>query len=81
MAYDLDLFVNVTSKEGTAVELYDESVDYTDEMLFETLPFKFSRAFTYNKRNTEADPVIVYELNGAPVAWWDCENVRGYIAK
>ena len=81
MAYDLDLFVNVTSKEGTAVELYDESVDYTDEMLFETLPFKFSRAFTYNKRNTEADPVIVYELDGVPVAWWDCENVRGYIAK
>lgn len=78
MSYNLDTFVNVTAKAGKLVEFVD-SADLTDEDLFEVLPTAFGKAVEHDAVNEQAFPVFVYELKGNPVAFYDCELLRGYI--
>ena len=78
MLYDIDVFVNTNSFN---VQLPVDNV--SDEDMFETLPAQFvtDNSVVYDTVNQDADPVFVYELNGAPVAWYDCENFVGFVVK
>lgn len=40
----------------------------------------FETKFTYDTVNDEAWPVLVYMLNNNAIAWYDEENMCGYIA-
>lgn len=75
MSYDLDTFVN-TNDSNFAYTVTDVS----DDDMFEALPNTFAKKFTYDNVNYAADPVFVYELKGVPVAWYDCENMYGFVA-
>lgn len=80
--YDLDEFVNETTISGKFVDMYDpDKLNWSDDELFNVYPAKFEKMFKFDTRNEQAFPVFVYELEGEPVAWWDCENVSGKIAK
>ena len=50
------------------------------ELIFEALPSRFADMVQHDDVNEEADPVLVYMLNGQPVAWYDMENAHGYVA-
>ena len=50
------------------------------ELIFEALPARFADMVQHDDVNEEADPVLVYMLNGQPVAWYDMENAHGYVA-
>ena len=78
MLYDLDTFVNTNNYN---YEMLTEPVE--DEDMFETFPAKFvaDNSIVYDCVNHAADPVFVYELQGLPVAWYDCENLYGFVAK
>ena len=78
MSYDLDTFVNVTARAGQLVEFVDNA-DLTEEDLFETLPQAFGQAVDHDRVNEQGFPVFVYERAGQPVAFYDCELLRGYI--
>jgi hypothetical protein len=78
-----DEFVEEATISGTFVDMYDPTKEeWTDKELFEVYPAKFEQMFKFDVRNTEAAfPVFIYEKDGKPVAYWDCENVNGKIAK
>jgi hypothetical protein len=78
MLYDLDTFVNANKYN---YEIFAEPVE--DEDMFEAFPAKFAadNNIVYDRVNHAADPVFVYELQGQPVAWYDCENLYGFVAK
>lgn len=79
MSYDLDTFVNVTSKNSGRRVKYNEILAQTDQDRFVNLPARFEQHFDFDLRNESADPVFVYELAGKPVAWYDCELLVGCI--
>lgn len=81
MTYDLDTFVNVTAKNGRLVDFGAESDEYSDEDLYEYFPSQFAKQFVYDTVNTQADPVFVYERDGQPVAFYDCELLCGRIVE
>lgn len=76
--YNLDAFVNTNSYnyELAVVAAHDEDS-------FEAFPARFvlDNNIEYDVVNQDADPVFVYELQGQPVAWYDCENQVGFVAK
>ena len=81
MRYDLDTFVNTNNYNA---EIHVKDIDAVDcDDMFEMLPLQFARDNNINHSavNRDADPVVVYELNGAPVVWYDCENLHGFVAK
>ena len=81
MSYDIDTFVNTNNYNA---EMYVDDIDAVDcDDMFEMFPTQFARDnnIAYDTVNRDADPVVVYELNGAPVAWYDCENLYGFVAK
>lgn len=86
MSYDIDEFVNVRARDARRVNIYesldltDEQLDEaTDEQLFEEFPRVFAREFEYDFINTSASPVLVFELAGVPVAYYDAELFEGRI--
>jgi len=81
MRYNLDTFVNTNNYNA---EIHVNDVDAVDcDDMFEMFPTQFARDnnIVYDTVNRDADPVVVYELNGAQVAWYDCENLHGFVAK
>lgn len=78
MRYDLDTFVNSNNYNREV-----SAIARDDEELFEVFPVKFAtdNNIKHNFVNQTADPVFVYELNGAPVAWYDCENQVGFVVQ
>jgi hypothetical protein len=78
MSYNLDTFVATSKELGRLVE-YPDTIEYTEEELYDTLPNTFAAQFTHDAVNEQADPVFVYELKGKPVAFYDCELLTGYI--
>jgi hypothetical protein len=51
--------------------------------MFDVYPDLFVQQnnIAYDVLNQQADPVFVYELDHVPVAWYDCENFCGFVAK
>ena len=78
-----DEFVEEATISGTFVDMYDPAKDnWSDDELFKVYPDKFEQMFEFDARTTEACfPVFIYEKAGKIVAYWDCENVNGKIAK
>ena len=72
----IDAFVN-----ANAVNVRFEITNTDPEYMFEVFPERFARMFEHDDVNEDADPVLVYVLNGAPVAWYDMENAHGYVAE
>jgi len=68
MSYDIDMFVN-TNKAYITFE--DQSNEDESQSNFEKL-------VTFDKVNTEAYPVLVYEMNTKAVAWYDIEMFMGF---
>jgi hypothetical protein len=69
--YDIDKFVN-TNKANIE---FDDKFDY-DEDLSQA---EFEKSVTFDKINTQAFPVLVYELNTKAVAWYDIEMFMGHV--
>lgn len=79
--YDLDAFVNGTDANTDLSERYHELVSQgsdADEVMFALLPAEFIAGLGDVVLNDDADPVFVYERDGKPVAWYDCENCVGH---
>jgi hypothetical protein len=68
--YDIDKFVN-TNKANIE---FDDKFDY-DEDLSQA---EFEKSIKFDKINTQALPVLVYELNTKAVAWYDIEMFMGH---
>ena len=69
--YDIDTFVN-SNFATVDFSASDENVDVLEEL--------FMKKFKFDSINIEAMPVLVYELNGNAVAWYDEEMQMGFIA-
>jgi len=68
--YDIDTFVN----SNKANIEFDDKFDY-DEDLSQA---EFEKSIKFDKINTQALPVLVYELNTKAVAWYDIEMFMGH---
>ena len=68
MSYDIDMFVN-TNKAFVTFE------DQSDEELSQS---QFVKLVNFDKVNTQAYPVLVYEMNTKAVAWYDIEMFMGF---
>ena len=66
MKYNLNKFVNVTSKK-------------TGRAILSVSQDEFEKSVKFDAVNEEAFPVYVYEQNGRPVAWYDEEFEAGYV--
>jgi len=77
MSYDLDAFVNTNAHN------FAFSAELSDDDMFDVYPNLFAQQnnIAYDVVNEQADPVFVYERAGMPVAWYDCENFCGFVAK
>lgn len=77
MSYNLDVFVNNNAHNFTF------SNEPSEDDMFDVYPNEFVKQnnIVYDAVNEQADPVFVYELAGVPVAWYDCENFCGFVAK
>lgn len=69
MTYDIDKFVN-TNKAFVTFE------DQSDEELCQS---NFEKLVNFDKVNTQAFPVLVYEKNTKAVAWYDIEMFMGFV--
>lgn len=69
--YDIDVFVN-TNKANVEFDgdLFDNDEDKMQK--------QFESDFKFNKVNEDAAPVLVYELRGKAVGWYDTEMLVGY---
>ena len=78
MVYDLDAFVNNNAYNCSLL-----IVEPNDDDMFDVYPDLFvqQNRIAHDTVNQQADPVFVYELDGVPVAWYDCENICGFVAK
>lgn len=66
MKYDIDAFVNVHSKKvGHPIKGVTQA--------------EFEKCVNFDRVNSRACPVYVYELQGDPVAWYDAEFEAGYV--
>jgi len=68
MTYDIDMFVNTNKAFITYADQSDEDVCQS----------KFEELVNFDKVNTEAYPVLVYEMNTKAVAWYDIEMFMGF---
>jgi hypothetical protein len=68
--YDIDTFVN----SNKANIEFDDKFDY-DEDLSQA---EFEKSIKFDKINSQALPVLVYELNTKAVAWYDIEMFMGH---
>ena len=77
MSYNLDAFVNANAHN------FAFSAEPSKDDMFDVYPDLFVQQnnITYDVLNQQADPVFVYELDHVPVAWYDCENFCGFVAK
>jgi hypothetical protein len=71
MSYDIDEFVN-TNKFN--VEFDGDLFENDEDLMTE----KFEKDINFDKVNTKASPVVVYEMNTKAVAWYDTEMNVGY---
>jgi hypothetical protein len=69
MTYDIDKFVN-TNKAFVTFE------DQSDEELCQS---NFEKLVNFDKVNTQAFPVLIYEMNTKAVAWYDIEMFMGFV--
>jgi len=69
--YNIDAFVN----GNTANVNFSKSNED-----FDVLEAIFTKKFKFDNVNTAAMPVLVYELNGNAVAWYDEEMQLGFVA-
>jgi len=69
--YDIDEFVNTfTANVEFDGDLFDNDEDKMQK--------QFEGDFKFNKVNEDAAPVLVYELRGKAVGWYDTEMFVGY---
>jgi hypothetical protein len=68
MTYDIDKFVNTNKAFVTFEDQSDEDESQS----------KFEKLVNFDKVNTEAYPVLVYEMNTKAVAWYDIEMFMGF---
>jgi hypothetical protein len=71
--YKLDTFVNTNAATHFFPIPKASNVD------LDALEPRFSKQVMHDKVVDDACPVIVYELNSKPVAWYDIELLRGFI--
>ena len=69
MTYDIDKFVNTN-------KAYITYADQSDE---DQCQSQFEKLITFDKVNTQAFPVLVYEMNTKAVAWYDIEMFAGSV--
>ena len=68
MSYDIDMFVNTNKAFVTFMDQSDEELSQSN----------FEKLVNFDKVNTEAYPVLVYEMNTKAVAWYDIEMFMGF---
>ena len=68
MSYDIDMFVNTNKAFVTFADQSDEELSQSN----------FEKLVNFDKVNTEAYPVLVYEMNTKAVAWYDIEMFMGF---
>ena len=68
MSYDIDMFVNTNKAFVTFMDQSDEELSQSN----------FEKLVNFDKVNTQAYPVIVYEMNTKAVAWYDIEMFMGF---
>jgi len=68
MTYDIDKFVNT----NIAFVTFE---DQSDEELCQS---NFEKLVNFDKVNTQAFPVLIYEMNTKAVAWYDIEMFMGF---
>ena len=68
MSYDIDMFVNTNKAFVTFEDQSDEDESQS----------QFEKLVTFDKVNTQAYPVLVYEMNTKAVAWYDIEMFMGF---
>lgn len=69
--YDIDTFVN-TNKANIE---FDDKFDYDEDLT----QAEFEKSVKFDKINSQAFPVLVYELNTKAVAWYDIEMFMGHV--
>ena len=69
MSYDIDMFVNTNKAYITFEDQSDEDESQS----------KFEKLVNFDKVNTNAYPVLVYEMNTKAVAWYDIEMFMGFV--
>jgi hypothetical protein len=69
--YDIDEFVNTF----TANVEFDGNLFDNDE---DKMQKQFESDFKFNRVNEDAAPVLVYELRGKAIGWYDTEMLVGY---
>lgn len=76
--YYIDDFVNYTAlSKGRCVDMSNwATVD--DEVLYEKFPDEFSCRFEWDNCDSRAFPIMIWEKEEKPVAFWDCEYCVGY---
>jgi hypothetical protein len=75
----MDIFVN-SNKYNTEIVDSEGRTEHTCEDLFGRFSEEFAAKVQHDEVNMDCDPVHVYMRNGAYVAWYDCEHMKGYIA-
>jgi len=71
MSYDIDTFVN----SNKANVEFDSNLFNDDEDLMNSM---FEKDIEFDRVNTKALPVLVYEMNTKAVAWYDIEMCVGF---
>lgn len=71
----MDHFVN--SNAANFVREFEAGTQHTFVQL-EAFANEFAAKFEHDTVDDDAFPVLVYERNGAPVAWYDFECIRGF---
>lgn len=78
--YYIDEFVNYDAPaRGHCVDMSAQINTSDSEVLYEQLPFEFSERFEWDDCNQQAWPVMIWENQGEPVAFWDCDYCVGYV--
>ena len=77
--YYIDEFVNFDAPtKGRKIDMSAEVKEDNDELLYNEIPSRFSSRFEWDNCNESAFPILVWEKEGYPVAYWDCEYCSGY---
>lgn len=76
MTYDVATFVNNNQPNVNFGIDFDAALNTDQLMAFEDV---FAGLVPHTNYNEDAMPVMVYENNGQPVAWYDFENLKGYV--